>query len=263
MIAFFLLAASFTIPAEVKQGDTLRIEGAGAANLSAQLGSKRVRLFPADGGAVLGLMPIPVDQKPGAVKLQVLDAAGAVVHEAEVTVLDSHFPVQDIAATSQMKALKPLPGEMEAIRALQQAVSDQRFWSDPFQAPVAGCMNGLFGVQRYHNGEPTGNFHRGVDQRGAAGTPVKATADGVVRVSNMYRLHGGTIGIDHGQGVVSLYIHLSRLALPAGAKVKRGDVVGYVGSTGFATGPHLHWAIYVNGLPVNPLQWTPGVRSCK
>ena len=79
----------------------------------------------------------------------------------------------------------------------------------------------------------------------------------------MFRLHGGTIGIDHGQGVVSTYLHMSKLALSEGTVVKKGDVVGYVGATGFATGPHLHWGLYVNGVPVNPSQWIPNVPRCQ
>ena len=71
----------------------------------------------------------------------------------------------------------------------------------------------------------------------------------------MFRLHGGTIGIDHGQGVSTLYIHMSKLGVAQGTRVRRGDIVGYVGSTGFSTGPHLHWSVYVHGQPVNPAQW--------
>jgi murein DD-endopeptidase MepM/ murein hydrolase activator NlpD len=79
----------------------------------------------------------------------------------------------------------------------------------------------------------------------------------------MYQLHGGTVGIDHGQGVVSVYIHLSKVAVHDGQHVNAGDVVGYVGHTGFATGPHLHWGLYVNGLPVNSNQWIQGVNPCQ
>jgi lysostaphin len=79
----------------------------------------------------------------------------------------------------------------------------------------------------------------------------------------MYRLHGGTVGLDHGQGVSSIYIHMSKLNVKPGEIVKKGDVIGYVGSTGFATGPHLHWGMYMSGLPINPNQWITNVPTCR
>jgi murein DD-endopeptidase MepM/ murein hydrolase activator NlpD len=83
-----------------------------------------------------------------------------------------------------------------------------------------------------------------------------------VQIARMYRLHGGTVGIDHGQGIGSIYIHMSSIKVKPGDIVKKGDTIGTVGSTGFATGPHLHWGMYVNGLPINPNQWIKGVPKC-
>jgi murein DD-endopeptidase MepM/ murein hydrolase activator NlpD len=70
-----------------------------------------------------------------------------------------------------------------------------------------------------------------------------------------FSLHGGTVAIDHGQGLESMYLHMSKFEAKEGQAVKKGDVIGYVGSTGRSTGPHLHWALYVYGEPVSPLQW--------
>src|SRR3982751_4998975 len=121
----------------------------------------------------------------------------------------------------------PPPGEMDAVRALQASLTEARHWAEPFLNPTGDCMNSLFGVQRYHNGKPTGGYHRGVDLRSPMGRPVEATAAGVVRISRMFQLHGGTVGIDHGQGMTSLYLHLSKLAVPEGTQVRKGEVVGY------------------------------------
>ena len=76
-----------------------------------------------------------------------------------------------------------------------------------------------------------------------------------MKFAREWNLHGRTVGIDHGQGLESVYNHMSKVAVAEGATVKKGDVVGYVGSTGRSTAPHLHWSIYVNGVPVNPLDW--------
>jgi murein DD-endopeptidase MepM/ murein hydrolase activator NlpD len=102
---------------------------------------------------------------------------------------------------------------------------------------------------------PTGNYHGGLDQRGPRGTPIRAIAGGSVRIARMFNIHGGTVGIDHGQGVTSFYLHMSKFATAEGATVAKGDVIGYVGTTGRSTAPHLHWSIAVNGFNVNPSQW--------
>jgi murein DD-endopeptidase MepM/ murein hydrolase activator NlpD len=248
----FLLAVTVAAQSSFKQGEFLRVTENGA---TAELNGKTIRIFRQDDGSFLGLMPAAVLEKPGAYPLTMKDAAGKVLRVEQVTLVDAHYPKQNIATTKAMKELTPLPGEMEAVRALQNTVSDKRFWTEPFLVPTEQCRNSQFGVTRYHNGKPTGAYHRGLDLRSPMGTPVKATAGGVIRISKMYRLHGGTIGIDHGQGVTSLYIHMSKLALPEGTQVRQGDVVGYVGATGFATGPHLHWQVSVNGVSVNPAEW--------
>jgi murein DD-endopeptidase MepM/ murein hydrolase activator NlpD len=256
-----LFAQEFEIGSPVRQGDIVRvaITGAGESYREAgvQFADKTVPLFRQEKGELLALAPVPVNLKPGAHPLAVVDNTGAIRHQTEVKVLDARFPRQNIRATSGMKALEPLPGEMEAMRDLQTTVSPERFWTDTLANPVRNCMTSPFGVARYHNGKPTGSYHRGVDLRSRKGRPVRAPAAGVVKIAQMFRLHGGTVGLDHGQGVTSSYIHLSKTAVKEGQKVKQGEIVGYVGSTGFSTAPHLHWGLYVHGVPVNPKQWNP------
>jgi murein DD-endopeptidase MepM/ murein hydrolase activator NlpD len=116
-------------------------------------------------------------------------------------------------------------------------------------------MNSPFGASRLHNGKPTGDYHGGVDQHGAPGTRIHAAAAGIVRIAQMFPLRGGTVAIDHGHGLESIYMHQSRFAVKEGQILKAGDVIGYIGSTGRATGPHLHWSLYANGRSVSPLQW--------
>lgn len=241
-------------PWEVRQGETIHVRGAGPA-ASARMGERTIRLFPQSGGARLGLMPVPVDTTPGSYAVEFLAGDGSVLHSVTVTVRDARFPVQNVGMGRETAALKPSPGEMEAVAAFRQTVSEMRFWQEPLAAPVAGCMVSRFGVRRAINGRDTGNFHGGIDQRSPAGRPIRAVADGVVRIVRKFNLHGGTVAVDHGQGLESIYLHMSGFAATEGAIVKRGDVIGYVGSTGRSTAPHLHWSLYVNGVPVNPLQW--------
>lgn len=262
LVAAAVLGMDLRVPSQVKQGQLLRVEVAPfAQGLSVAFGDKAVPVFERTGRG-LALMPVPVIQKPGAYEVVVRDGAGKEVDKRKFEVIDAQYPTQNIRASKAMKALRPLPGEVEAMRALYSTVSPVAYWAEPFAAPVPHCANSSFGVQRLHNGQPTGNYHRGLDLRSPPGAPVKATADGTVLVSKMFRMHGGTIGIDHGQGVTSHYLHLSRLGVRQGARVKKGDVVGYVGATGFATGPHLHWGVYVHGTPTDPRPLTPEVKAC-
>ncbi|MFN3285991.1 MAG: M23 family metallopeptidase, partial [bacterium] len=118
----------------------------------------------------------------------------------------------------------------------------------------AGPVASPYGVRSVYNGQPRGH-HLGVDIRAAAGTPVRAAHTGVVVLAERLPLGGNTVIVDHGAGVFTSYLHLQSLAASVGARVRQGQVVGFVGSTGLSTAPHLHWAVRVNGVPVDPLQW--------
>src|SRR4051794_16172992 len=256
VLALILLTTALLAqpPRTVRQGGTLRLHGPAAA-VSARLKDRTVRLFPQADGTTAGLLPIPADQKPGGYTLELVDRAGAVVESAAVTVIDAHFRKQNVTIAPAIAELKPSPGETETVTEFRNTVTETRHWSEPLDVPLRGCMTSPYGVQRYLNGKPTGSIHAGIDQRGAAGTPVHAVDGGVVKFAREWALHGRTVGVDHGQGLESIYLHMSKLAVAEGATVKKGDVVGYVGSTGRSTAPHLHWSIYVNGVPVNPLDW--------
>jgi murein DD-endopeptidase MepM/ murein hydrolase activator NlpD len=120
--------------------------------------------------------------------------------------------------------------------------------------PVPGGITSGFGV-RVHPIFGTKRMHTGVDFSGSSGTPIRAAAEGVVVVAAERGGYGNAVIIDHGNALATLYAHQSRMAVGEGAKVTRGQVIGYVGSTGFATGPHLHFEVRVNGNPVDPLRY--------
>ena len=241
-------------PATVLQGGVIRVRSAGA-DQTATMNGRVIRLFPQADGHSLGLMPIAALEKPGVYDLQVIAKDGNIVQTAGVTVRDAHFRSQNIVLNEQLSELKPAPGETEEATAFRNAVSDDRYWTEPLTAPVSGCITSPFGVRRLHNGKVTGDYHAGVDQRSPAGGPIRAATGGVVKIVREWRLHGNTVAIDHGQGVETIYLHMSKFATTEGAAVRAGDVIGYIGSTGRSTGPHLHWSMYVNGIPVNPAQW--------
>jgi len=118
--------------------------------------------------------------------------------------------------------------------------------------PVSGGrLSSPFGLRRFFNGEER-NPHSGLDFAVPAGTPVRAPADGVVTIVDDYFFNGKTVFIDHGQGLVTMYCHLSAYDVKVGQKIRRGEILGRVGSTGRATGPHLHWNVSLNDHRVDP-----------
>lgn len=241
-------------PSPARQGDALQVVTATAAE-SARMDSQTVPVFRQGDGTYFTLFPVPVQAHPGERKLELLSAAGAVLEQQDVRVLDAHYKTQNVVLSKQLTALKSSSEEREQMEAFSKTITPERYWSEPLTAPVPGCATSPFGVGRLHNGKLTGDFHAGLDQRSPAGAPIHAVAAGVVRVVQQFELRGGTVAVDHGEGFESVYLHMSRFAVQPGMRVQRGDVIGYVGSTGRSTAPHLHWALYAFGQPVNPGQW--------
>ncbi|MFD1787737.1 M23 family metallopeptidase [Sphingomonas floccifaciens] len=145
----------------------------------------------------------------------------------------------------------PELARIAAARAVERA-SDG--WRQRFVWPATGRISGLFGSQRIYRGEP-GAYHGGVDVARPTGTPVVAPADGVVALAAdaPFTLEGNLLMIDHGMGLVSAFLHLSRIDVKPGDVVRQGQVVGAIGATGRATGPHLHWGMTWRGNRIDPL----------
>lgn len=141
-----------------------------------------------------------------------------------------------------------------ALRARQRAQQKAPTGKGVLAPPVPGVVTSTFGPRKHPIFGTTRN-HTGVDFSATTGTPVKAAADGVVFVAGERGGYGNTVIVDHGNTLATLYAHLSRVAVAEGAKVARGQVIGYAGSTGYSTGPHLHFEVRVNGNPVDPLKY--------
>ena len=221
----------------------------------ATMGERKVPLFKQDNGDWLGLMPIPANHVTGPAEIAFLSNAQQPEQTARITVADAHFATENVNLAPGVANLHNTPEEVELLKGFRDNLTDVRFWQDRFIEPVDGCMVSPFGVRRYRNHKPTGDYHGGVDLRSPAGTPVRAATDGKVKVAQLITALGNAVGLDHGQGVETLYMHMSKLAVEPGASVKQGDVIGYVGSTGRSNGPHVHWSLYVNSVQVNPGQW--------
>jgi murein DD-endopeptidase MepM/ murein hydrolase activator NlpD len=156
----------------------------------------------------------------------------------------------------------PPPDETPLLPVLYAGVTPRK-WTDGWFAPLPPplAVTGYFGEQRSFNGGPVGGHHGGTDLGAEARTPVFATNDGVVAMSGLYAVRGNIVAIDHGSGVFSLYGHLRERVVQVGDKVTKGQVIGYVGSTGQSTGPHLHWEMAVGGILVDGLRWLDGSQG--
>ncbi len=133
--------------------------------------------------------------------------------------------------------------------------------SIPSRMPVDGVtLTSDYGM-RWHPVTGGRHQHKGVDLAGAVGTPVRATADGTVERADWYSSYGLYVAIEHGGNLATRYGHMSRLNVAAGQRVRKGDVIGFIGSTGRSTGPHLHYEVRVAGVAVNPIPYMHGTVS--
>ena len=182
-------------------------------------------------------------------------AAGQAVTQS-IHLVNKDRPVQQL--TVDKKYVDPPAAQMERIKADRELVrktlaqySPSRQWTLPFERPVPGDVSSLFGLKRVFNGQPRG-LHRGLDLRGAEGTPILACADGKVALTGNLYFSGNVVYINHGEGVFTAYLHLSKTLVEKDQLVRKGDVVGLVGATGRVTGPHLHLSLLVQGVSVDP-----------
>lgn len=156
----------------------------------------------------------------------------------------------------------PPPDEGPLLPGIYAGITGKK-WTDGWSAPLAGELDitGRFGEQRSFNGGPVQGHHGGTDFGAQMGTPIHSTNHGVVVMSGLYRIRGHIVVVDHGLGVFSLYGHMSERAVEVGDAVARGEVLGYVGSTGLSTGAHLHWEVSVFGVLVDGLKWLDGTQG--
>jgi murein DD-endopeptidase MepM/ murein hydrolase activator NlpD len=212
--------------------------------------------------AVIGLT---LGTKPGRHRLQAQTRSGKSV-SIDFTVAAKAYAEQRITLKDKRKVnpeqqdLKRIRREQKQIRAALEHWSDGDHVVTEFRKPVSGPTSSPFGLRRFFNGQPR-SPHSGLDIAAAEGTPVAAPAPGTVLRTGNYFFNGNTILIDHGQGLVTMYCHLSKIDVRPGDRVHTGDIIGKVGRTGRVTGPHLHFGVSLNDARVDPLLFLPATPA--
>ncbi len=168
------------------------------------------------------------------------------------------FYFEELTVPPEFLDQKTVQEEGERVRSLMLPVTQPKRWEGPFQAPIEKgetCVTSYFGTRRKFNMGAAWGYHAGVDFCGGEGTPIYAPAPGRVVLARSLTIRGNAVILDHGWGVYTGYWHMAEFTVEEGQEVKTGDLLGYVGGTGRVTGPHLHWELWVGGVPVDPLLW--------
>lgn len=248
--------STFQFDGQLTQGGWIRGR-APAGTLSAMLGGQPLVLddegyffaaFDRDAGASASLMAQTADGR---------------TIESALTISPRQWNIERVnlarptgrASEAFMVRRRP---ELAQINAARLVNADSDGWRQDFIWPVTGRISGRFGNQRIYAGVP-GSYHSGIDiATGASGTPYVAPADGVVTLATKqpFSLEGYLLIIDHGNGLNSAFLHNSKLAVSEGDVVKQGQYIGNIGSTGSATGPHLHWSLKWHNARLDPLLFT-------
>ena len=209
-----------------------------------------------NGASWVAVVGIPLDTAPGK-HAATLQAGSGNASKVEFAVTDKRYAEQRLKVTNQ-RHVEPSKEDLERIERERKRIDAAlgNFAADRvpqfvLRAPVDGRRSSSFGLRRFFNDQPR-NPHTGMDIAAPTGTPILSPAPGVVTDTGDYFFNGNTVFVDHGQGVVTMYCHLSRIDVKPGDEVATGTPLGLVGATGRVTGPHLHWGVAVNRAMVDP-----------
>ncbi len=255
---------SSVVSIRAKQGEVFYFSVPAGPEAESALGRFRGRTTPffrtEDGRNFGALVGVDLADPPSKQDLQVeISEKGGAMKQLHysVQVVSAHFPTQKLNVPQNYVDLddetsKRVEEEQEEILQSLNKVTTQRLWSGRFIMPVDGKISGSFGRRRIINGQSR-SPHSGEDINAPHGTEVHATNEGVIALVGDFFFSGKSVILDHGLGLYSMYFHLDAVDVAEGEKVQKGAILGKVGATGRATGPHLHWGMRIDGARVNPL----------
>ncbi|TKB55935.1 MAG: M23 family metallopeptidase [Nitrospira sp.] len=248
-----------------KQGQVLVVKVKGeeqATEVKGTFLSRTIPFFrefrPGEPAGYIGLLGIDMQDEPGTYELSVEVKQGEQAKQLSfnVQVAKEKFTVEHLKLPKDKvdldeKSTARWKAEQQLVREALAENSRLKLWRSNFMEPVSGKRTGIFGSVRIMNGQAR-NPHNGEDIGAPMGADVAATNDGIVRITVDHIFSGKGVFVDHGLGFYTMYFHLSEILVRNGDLVTAGQIIGKVGATGRATGPHLHWGVKLNGARVNP-----------
>ncbi len=216
---------------------------------------KKLLVYPSSGN-YYALIGIPLKLKPGSYEIKYTDHNGSSKVKSFI-VKNKKYNISRIKIKNNNmvnpdpKTQEKIISELTNIGSAVNTYTQDLPHSLILRQPVSGIPTTSFGAQRIIN-DQLKDPHTGMDIAAATSTPVYAAASGKVVLADNFYLPGNMVALDHGRGLVTMYAHLSEILVKPGEIIKRGDILGKVGSTGRVTGPHLHWTVRLNETPVNP-----------
>ena len=211
------------------------------------------------GNMVYAVAAIYYETEPGSYTLELINGSGQseeIIAEANIEVIEKDFHFSSFSMPASRTAgwtAQRLAEDREITRLARETTEPYPLWQGSFINPVEGRVSSTYGAIRVINQNPP-RRHSGIDVAAEEGTPVYAANRGVVRLAEFLLSGGNTVIIDHGLDLSSTYMHLHEIAVEEGVVIERGEEIGTVGMTGYATGPHLHWEVNIGQTPVNPEQ---------
>jgi murein DD-endopeptidase MepM/ murein hydrolase activator NlpD len=229
------------------------MQAEGNASAKAEFLDTTINFHPAPNNRLIALVPVDINTSPQ--KYSVLVTYGGGRQTLTVAVRSHDFKTIKLTLPEGKVTLSP-ENQKRAVKEATRLRSiwpqnTSKAWEGRFVIPTSTEISTVFGVRRIMNEKRT-SVHRGIDLRGKTGAPVRAINSGRVILTDDLFFGGNTLIIDHGMGLYSVYMHLSKFNMSKGKNVSKDQVIGFVGSSGRATGPHLHMSVKLNGVSVNP-----------
>lgn len=255
-------AMEFSVePAKPRPGEVLRVEIRGldnAARAECRFNGRSYPLYPTAPGRLRCLVGLSARLEPQVYELVLARRRFLLPDETitlEVDVARHKFRHRRIRMPKNKTALTKAPGAARARKLISKNLrveSRRQIWRGTFLKPAKGRRSSEYGQTRTINKNMSWGWHRGIDIAAKSGRKVRAPNHGKVLLIGKFPVQGGAVILDHGQGLVSIFMHLKSFAARVGERVEKGDHIANVGGSGFSTGSHLHWGVYVHGTPVDP-----------